>query len=103
MIAIIETGGKQYIVSPNQKLSVERLEIEKGNSVVFDKVLLVANDSEIKVGKPYIAGAKVSAQVLRQTKGDKIRVVRYKAKSRYRRTTGHRQKYTEVNIEDIRV
>lgn len=101
MQAIIETGGKQYLVSPKEKLAIEKLPAKEGESVVFDKVLLVANDQEVKVGKPYVAGAKVSAKVLEQSKADKLVVFKYRAKSRYRRKYGHRQQQTVIEIESI--
>ena len=99
--AIIETGGKQYQVSPDQTVRIEKLKGEKGEAISFDKVLLVADGEAVKVGKPFVAGATVSAQVLSQAKGKKIRVFKYKAKSKYRRTSGHRQLYTEVLIKNI--
>ena len=81
--AIIETGGKQYQVSPDQTVRIEKLKGEKGEAISFDKVLLVADGEAVKVGKPFVAGATVSAQVLSQAKGKKIRVFKYKAKSKY--------------------
>lgn len=99
--AVIETGGKQYIVSPKDKLKIEKLPGEAGSEVGFDKVLLVAEGSEIKLGKPAVAGSKVSAKILKQGRAKKIRIFKYKAKVRYRRRKGHRQDYTEVEIESI--
>ncbi len=103
MFAIIQTGGKQYTVSPEQTVKIEKLKAEKGETVTFDKVLLVADDDSVKVGKPFVAGASVSGQVLTQAKDKKIRVFKYKAKSKYRRTAGHRQAYTAVKIGEIKV
>ncbi len=100
MYAIIKTGGKQYCVSEGKKISVEKLDAEVGTEVTFEDVLLVAGD-ECKVGHPTIAGAKVTAKVLEQGKGKKIRIFKYKAKSNYRRRQGHRQPFTKVEILQI--
>lgn len=99
--AVIETGGKQYLVSPKDKVIIEKLVAEAGDTVIFDKVLLVADGEAVNVGKPYISGSKVTAKVLEQGKADKLVIFKYKAKSRYRRKTGHRQKQTTVEIETI--
>ena len=99
MFAIIETGGKQYLVSPKDKIRVEKLAVS-GDSVVFDKVLLVS-DKETKIGAPFVAGAKVTAKLLKQGRERKLRIFKYKAKVRYRRRIGHRQEFTEVEIESI--
>ncbi len=99
--AVIETGGKQYLVAVNDKVVIEKLDQESGSTVNFDKVLLVADGSQVKVGKPYVAGAKVSGKVLAQQRGEKLTVFKYRAKSRYRRKTGHRQSETVVQIESI--
>ncbi len=102
MQAVIETGGKQYLVSPKDKVTLEKLEGNAGDSITFDKVLLIANDDKISVGKPYVSGAKVTGKVLSQGKGEKIVVFKYRAKSRYRRKTGHRQQQTVVEIESVK-
>ena len=99
--AVIETGGKQYRVTAGQKLKVEKLEAEAGKDFVFDKVLLTTDGENVKVGAPYIAGAKVEAKVLKQDRADKIIVFRYHSKTRYRKKKGHRQDYTEVQITKI--
>jgi large subunit ribosomal protein L21 len=99
--AVIETGGKQYLVSPKDKLVIEKLKGNAGENITFDKVLLVADGDKITVGRPYISGTKVKAKVLTQGKGDKVVVFKYRAKSRYRRKTGHRQHETTVEIESI--
>ncbi len=100
MYAIVKTGGKQYCVEEGKKISVEKLDAEVGAEVVFDQVLLVAGD-EVKVGAPVVAGAKVTAKVLEQGKGKKIRIFKYKAKSNYRRRQGHRQPFTKVEVTKI--
>lgn len=101
MQAVIETGGKQYLVSPKEKLIIEKLVASVGDSVVFDKVLFTDHDGKISIGKPYLSGSKVTAKVLNQQRGEKIVVFKYRAKSRYRRKQGHRQSETVVEIESI--
>ena len=100
MYAIIATGGKQYKVAEGDVIRVENLGVEAGAEVVFDQVLLVAGD-ELQVGQPTVAGAKVTAKVLEQGKGAKIRIFKYKAKSNYRRRQGHRQPFTKVEVTKI--
>ncbi len=100
--AVIETGGKQYLVAPKDKLTIEKLEVQPGATIVFDKVLMVAKDDAVSVGKPYITGSKVTARVITQQRGEKLTVFKYRAKSRYRRKTGHRQSETVVEIEEIK-
>jgi large subunit ribosomal protein L21 len=101
MIAVIETGGKQYVVREGQTLAVEKLPAEPKAPVTFDRVLLVADGTTVRVGSPYLAGAKVSATCEAQARGPKVRVQKYHAKTRYRRNLGHRQYYTRVKIEKI--
>lgn len=101
MQAVIETGGKQYLVSPKEKLAIEKLTGNAGDSITFDKVLLTIDGDKVNLGRPYISGGKVSAKILEQGKGEKLTVFKYRAKSRYRRKTGHRQQQTMVEIESI--
>ena len=101
MYAIIRTGGKQYRVSEGDVLNVEKLNVEEGQEVVFDEVLTVVNDGDVKVGAPTVAGAKVTAKVAKQGKADKIFVFKYRAKSNYRKRQGHRQPFTQVEITSI--
>jgi large subunit ribosomal protein L21 len=98
--AVIETGGKQYLVAPKDKVVIEKLDAAEGDTVTFDKVLLVADDSNVNIGKPFLS-AKVTGKVLEQGKGEKLVIFKYRAKSRYRRKTGHRQQQTVVEIESI--
>lgn len=100
MYAVIETGGKQYTVNVGDKLKIEKLNANEGDKVTFDKVLLVGGDN-LKVGKPYVEGAKVEAKVLAQGKGKKIVIFKYKPKKNERTKKGHRQPYTLVEIENI--
>ncbi len=99
--AIIETGGKQYKVSPGQTIDVERLDVAEGNTIELDRVLLIAHDDKVTVGTPTIDGAKVVATSQGEGKGKKIIVFKYKPKVRYRKKTGHRQFYTRLVIDRI--
>jgi large subunit ribosomal protein L21 len=99
--AIIETGGKQYLVSPGDKIQVEKLAGDKDSKIKFDKVLATFTDKDYSLGKPYLSGAAVEAKVLKQSRGDKIHILKYKSKSKYRRKIGHRQHYTEVEITKV--
>jgi large subunit ribosomal protein L21 len=101
--AIVATGGKQYRVAPGQRLEVERIAAEPGSRVELPDVLLVADGEAITVGQPTVPGARVVAEVLGETKGKKIVVFKFKAKSRYRRKTGHRQRYSRLVVRDILV
>jgi len=101
MLAIIKTGGKQYKVSPGDKIKVEKLDAKEGKEVIFNQVLLVANKEEPKIGTPLVKGAKVKAKVLKQGKGKKVIVFKYKAKKRYQKKKGHRQPYTELVILSV--
>lgn len=98
--AVIETGGKQYKVSPGMTIKVEKLAGDAKN-ISFDKVLLHVSGDDVSIGKPYLNGVAVTAKLKQDLKGDKIRVARFKAKANYRRTTGHRQSLSEVEIEKI--
>lgn len=101
MYAVIETGGKQYRVQQGDVVYVEKLDVEAGSNINFDKVLLVSNEGDLKAGKPYVDGAKVEATVLEQGKNKKIIVYKMKPKKNYRKKQGHRQPYTKVKIENI--
>jgi large subunit ribosomal protein L21 len=101
LYAILETGGKQYRVSPGETIKVEKLPGIHGDSCVFDKVLAVNDQGSITCGSPYLSGTTVKATVLRQGKARKILVFKYRAKSNYRRRYGHRQPYTELRIDSI--
>ena len=101
MYAIIETGGKQVRVEVGSKIYVEKLEAEVGSTITIDKVLLVG-DKSVKVGTPYVEGAKVTAKVEKQGLNRKIRVFKYKSKANERKTIGHRQPYTCLVIESIK-
>ena len=102
MFAIIKTGGKQYRVKQGETLRVEKLAVEAGGTVEFSEVLLVAGEgTEIKIGQPTVAGAKVVAKVVAQERGPKITIFKFRRRKNYRRKSGHRQAYTAVRIEAI--
>lgn len=101
MYAIIETGGKQYRVSEGDTISVEKLGLAEGEAVVFDKVLVYSDGTEIKVGAPVVENAKVSGNIVENGKGDKVIIFKYKAKKDSRKKRGHRQPYSKVKIEKI--
>jgi large subunit ribosomal protein L21 len=101
MYAVIETGGKQYKVSEGDTLFIEKVEVEDGKGLVFDKILAVSDESGLKVGKPYVEGAKVEATVEKNGKGKKILIFKYKAKKTEKKMIGHRQPYTKVLINKI--
>ena len=96
-----ETGGKQYKVAEGDVIMVEKLAAGEGEAVVFDQVLTVVNDADVKIGTPVVEGAKVTGKVEAQGKDKKILVFKYKAKSNYRKRQGHRQPFTKVVIEKI--
>lgn len=100
MLAVIATGGKQYLVKTGSTLKVEKLLVEEGKKFSFDQVLLTANDdgSDAKVGTPFLSGVTISADVLKQGKGRTIRVEKFKRKVRYHKVHGARQRFTEVKI-----
>ena len=103
MYAIIESCGKQYKVAEGDVVFFEKLDTEEGKKVSFDKVVLVSDDKKVEVGAPYVKGVKVEGKVLAQGKAKKIIVYKYKAKKNYRRTQGHRQPYTKVEITSIKL
>ncbi len=101
MYAVIETGGKQYRVEQGGRLRVEKLDAAEGDDVAFDKVLLVGKGSDVTIGKPYVDGGRVEAKVLTQGKSKKVEVIKFKRRKNYRRTKGHRQLFTEIEVTGI--
>ena len=101
MYAIIKTGGKQYKVAEGSEIIVEKLDAAEGDSVTFEEVLALGEGSELKIGRPFVKGAKVTASVVKNGKGPKIRILKYRHKTNYRRRQGHRQPFTKVKIEKI--
>ena len=102
MYAIIESCGRQYKVAEGDVVFFEKLDDEEGKKITFDKVVLVSEDKKVEVGAPYVKGVKVEGKVVANGKGKKILVYKYKAKKNYRRTQGHRQPYTKVEITKIK-
>ena len=101
MYAVIFCGGKQHKVSEGEKLRVELLKAEKDSTVELDKVLLISDGTNVKVGAPYIEGAKVSAKVLGEVAGEKIKIVKFRRRKHHQKVTGHRQWFTELEITGI--
>jgi len=101
MLAVIKTGGKQYLVSPGDKIKIEKINKEEGEEVVFDNVLLLEKQRKLEIGTPKVKGAKVIGKVLKQGKGEKVIIFKYKPKKRYKVKKGHRQPFTEVEITKI--
>jgi large subunit ribosomal protein L21 len=99
--AVFRTGGKQYRASQGDRLRIERLPAEVGDAIEFDQVLLVGEGADVEVGAPLVSGGKVAAKVLAQGKGDKVMIIKFRRRKHYRRTQGHRQAYTEVEITSI--
>lgn len=103
MIAIIETGGKQYRVAEGDVIYVEKLNVEEGTDIKFDTVIAVFEDEKVKLGAPYVKGVDVSGKVLKNGKNKKVVIFKYKSKKNYRKKTGHRQPYTKIQINTVAV
>ena len=101
MLAVIKTGGKQYLVKKGDKVKIEKLEGEVGDKITFSEVLFLGDEKEVKIGTPFVAGAKVEGKILKQGKAKKVTGVKHKAKKRYSVKFGHRQELTEVEIVKI--
>ncbi len=101
MQAVIKTGGKQYRVSEGDKIRVETLKAEEGDSVEFDQVLMLADGESSKVGNPTVDGSKVSGKVVAHGRGDKVHIIKFKRRKHHMKRQGHRQNYTEVEITGI--
>lgn len=101
MLAVIKTGGKQYLVAPKNRIKVEKLEGAEGGEVVFNEVLLLEKNNQVQIGAPLVTGAKVFAKILDQGKAKKVIIGKFKAKKRYHLKKGHRQFFTQVEITKI--
>ena len=101
MLAVIRTGGKQYLVSPGQKIKIEKIGKKEGSEITFDDVLLLEKGKSLEVGMPLVKGAKVIGKILKQGKNKKVIIFKYKSKKRYKVKKGHRQPFTEVEITKI--
>ncbi|MEK7193657.1 MAG: 50S ribosomal protein L21 [Patescibacteria group bacterium] len=99
--AVIESGGKQYIVTDGENIRIEKITPEAGEDFSFDKVLLRVNGEKIELGTPYVEGAKVKSKIVRQGRDEKKIIFRYHSKTRYRKKKGHRQPFTEVQIVSV--
>ncbi|MDP3710567.1 MAG: 50S ribosomal protein L21 [bacterium] len=98
MLAVIKTGGKQYVIAPGQKLKIEKIDVQEGDVFVFDQVLLIADSEKFEVGMPMLKDAKVEAKVIKQGRAPKLIILKYHSKTRHRKKIGHRQPFTEVEI-----
>lgn len=101
MYAVIESGGKQHRVVEGEILRLEKLDSATGETIDFDKVLLVANGEDVKIGAPYVSGGKVQAEVLNHGRGDKVHIIKFKRRKHHMKQQGHRQWFTEVKITGI--
>ena len=101
MYAVVKTGGKQYRVSAGEKLKIEQITAEVGQEIVLDQVLVVADGDALKMGTPLVAGATVKAKVLKQGRHDKVHIFKMRRRKHYRKSQGHRQNYTEIEILGI--
>ncbi|QIQ20377.1 50S ribosomal protein L21 [Zophobihabitans entericus] len=101
MYAVFQSGGKQHRVSEGQVVRLEKLEVETGSEIVFDKVLMVANGENIQVGAPFVDGATIKAEIVEHGRGDKIKIVKFRRRKHYRKQQGHRQWFTDVKITAI--
>jgi large subunit ribosomal protein L21 len=101
MYAVIESGGKQHRVQAGEVLQLEKIESAPGDTLNFDRVLLVGEGGEVQIGAPYVAGSTVSAEVVRHGRHDKVRIIKFRRRKHYKRETGHRQWFTEVRITGI--
>jgi len=103
MFAVVKTGGKQYIAVPGRKLKIEKLDVGGDGRVILDEVLLIADGENVQIGMPTVKGVSVEAKVLKQGRARKVIVFKYRPKARWRKKKGHRQRYTEVEIANIRI
>ncbi len=101
MYAVIKTGGKQHRVSPGDVLNIEKIKGDKGDTILFEEILMVSDEGNVRIGAPFVAGAKVVGEITAQTKGVKIDVFRMKRRKGYRKKTGHRQQLTTMKITEI--
>ena len=101
MYAVIESGGKQHRVEPGEVLRVEKLDASEGETVNFDKVMMIGEGENIRIGTPFVDGGAVTAEVVSHGRGDKITIIKMRRRKHYRRQAGHRQYFTEVKIKEI--
>ena len=101
MYAVIVTGGKQYKVAEGEFLRVEKLEVETGGTIEFDRVLLIGNGDDVTIGAPVVDGAKVTAEVSAHGRGDKVRIIKFRRRKHHMKRMGHRQYFTQIEITGI--
>ncbi|HIG40374.1 MAG: 50S ribosomal protein L21 [bacterium] len=101
MYAVIKSGGKQHRVEPGEVLDLEKLDAEAGETISFDEVMMIGDGEDIKIGTPLVEGGKVTAEVVKHGRGDKITIIKFHRRKHYRRQAGHRQWFTKVKITDI--
>jgi len=101
MYAVIKTGGKQYKVEQGQKIRVEKIDAESGSSIDLDKVLMVTDGDNVKIGTPFLTGGKVTATILDHGRGKKVMIIKFRRRKHHKKTQGHRQAYTELEITGI--
>ncbi|MBO6704139.1 MAG: 50S ribosomal protein L21 [Pseudomonadales bacterium] len=101
MYAVIESGGKQHRVEPGEVLQLEKLEAAQGDTIDFDKVMMIGEGEKVQIGTPYVEGGKVTAEVVSHGRGDKVTIIKMRRRKHYRRQAGHRQYFTAVKITDI--
>lgn len=101
MLAVIKTGGKQYLVSPKDKIKIEKIDKKEGAKITFDRVLLLEKQKKVQIGTPFLKGVKVKGKILKQGKEEKKIIFKYKPKTRQKKKKGHRQPFTEVKITKI--
>jgi large subunit ribosomal protein L21 len=101
MYAVFETGGKQYRAATGDTIKVEKIEAEQGATVELDRVLMIGEGEDVKIGSPYLEGGKVTARVVGQGRGDKIRIIKFKRRKHHLKRAGHRQYYTQLEITGI--
>jgi len=99
--AIIKTGGKQYKVAEGDKIKIEKIKNKKGSKIIIKEILLISDNDKLKIGKPYIKDAKVDTKIIDHGKREKIKIIKFKPKKRYKRHAGHRQNYTEIEIKEV--
>ncbi|MGZ6291475.1 MAG: 50S ribosomal protein L21 [Syntrophales bacterium] len=103
MYAVIKSGGKQHKVSQGDEISIEKMDGSKGETIVFDEVLMISSGEDVKVGTPFLSGARVEGEIIDQTKAGKINVFKMKRRKGFKKKTGHRQKLTRMKIKEISI
>ena len=103
MLAVLKTGGKQYLVEEGRKLKIEKIDQKEGSEIIFKEILLIENNNEIKIGAPYVPSAEITATILKHGKDRKKIIFKFRKKTRYKLKKGYRQHYTEIEIKKIKI